>query len=47
MKAVIYTSTRNINAERHFTNKPTITSYAVSDTEYDFPMQHIILADYQ
>ena len=34
---LIYTSTRNINAERHFTNKPTITSYAVSDTEYDFP----------
>lgn len=34
---LIYTSTQNINAKRHFTNKPTITSYTISHNEYDYP----------
>lgn len=34
---LVYTSIRNIDTDPHYTYKPTITSYVVSDTEYDFP----------
>lgn len=34
---LIYTSATHISTEHHFVRKPTITSYSISEMEYDFP----------
>ena len=34
---LVYTTTGNINTERRIVSTPIITSYAISNIEYDFP----------